>query len=129
MGHSKLDEFLQDKKQEERARKISNNVRCLVCQNQNIDDSSSAQIQFMYDSIYNADSLPDSILDIMPKGKNKSDLIGYGNAKALRKVFEGGSAEEVAKEFMDRFENPGVPHWDRRKKEALKAIKGLLSRP
>ena len=35
------DEFLQDKKQEERARKISNNVRCLVCQNQNIDDSSS----------------------------------------------------------------------------------------
>ena len=35
------DEFLQDKKQEERAREISNNVRCLVCQNQNIDDSSS----------------------------------------------------------------------------------------
>ena len=35
------DEFLQDKKQEERAREISNNVRCLVCQNQTIDDSDS----------------------------------------------------------------------------------------
>lgn len=79
----------------------------------------------MYDSIYNADSLPDSILDIMPKGKNKSDLIGYGNAKALRKVFEGGSAEEVAKEFMDRFENPGVPHWDRRKR-SIKGNKRII---
>jgi cytochrome c-type biogenesis protein CcmH len=33
------EEFLKDKKQELRARDISKNVRCLVCQNQSIDES------------------------------------------------------------------------------------------
>ncbi len=36
------DEFLQDPKLELRARKISKNIRCLVCQNQSIDESSAA---------------------------------------------------------------------------------------
>ena len=35
------DEFLQNSKQELRARNISKNVRCLVCQNQSIDESSA----------------------------------------------------------------------------------------
>ncbi len=35
------DEFLQDPKLELRARKISKNIRCLVCQNQSIDESSA----------------------------------------------------------------------------------------
>ena len=35
------EEFLQNPKQEMRARNISKNVRCLVCQNQSIDDSSA----------------------------------------------------------------------------------------
>lgn len=35
------DEFLQDPEQELRARNISKNVRCLVCQNQSIDESSA----------------------------------------------------------------------------------------
>ena len=35
------EEFLQNKKQELRARSISKNVRCLVCQNQSIDDSAA----------------------------------------------------------------------------------------
>ena len=35
------EEFLQNKKQELRARVISKNVRCLVCQNQSIDDSAA----------------------------------------------------------------------------------------
>ena len=35
------DEFLQNKKQELRARKISKNIRCMVCQNQSIDDSNA----------------------------------------------------------------------------------------
>ncbi len=35
------DEFLQNPKKELRARDISKNVRCLVCQNQSIDDSSA----------------------------------------------------------------------------------------
>ena len=33
------DEVLKDKKQEVRARNISRNIRCMVCQNQSIDDS------------------------------------------------------------------------------------------
>ena len=35
------EEFLQNPKQEIRARNISKNIRCLVCQNQSIDDSSA----------------------------------------------------------------------------------------
>ena len=35
------EEFLQNKKQELRARIISKNVRCVVCQNQSIDDSAA----------------------------------------------------------------------------------------
>ena len=33
------DEILKDKKQELRARNISENIRCMVCQNQSIDES------------------------------------------------------------------------------------------
>jgi len=36
------EEFLKDPKQELRARNISKNIRCLVCQNQSIDDSSAS---------------------------------------------------------------------------------------
>ena len=39
------EEFLKDPKQELRARDISKNVRCLVCQNQSIDDSSALLAQ------------------------------------------------------------------------------------
>ena len=35
------DEILQDQKQELRARNISKNIRCMVCQNQSIDESSA----------------------------------------------------------------------------------------
>jgi len=35
------DEILYNKKYEMRAREISKNIRCMVCQNQSIDDSSS----------------------------------------------------------------------------------------
>jgi cytochrome c-type biogenesis protein CcmH len=36
------DEILNNQKQELRAREISKNIRCMVCQNQSIDDSSSS---------------------------------------------------------------------------------------
>ena len=36
------DEILQNHKQELRARNISKNIRCLVCQNQSIDESNSS---------------------------------------------------------------------------------------
>jgi len=35
------DEILENQEQELRARNISKNIRCMVCQNQSIDDSSS----------------------------------------------------------------------------------------
>ena len=35
------EEFLQNPKQEMRARDISKNIRCMVCQNQSIDDSAA----------------------------------------------------------------------------------------
>ena len=35
------DEILQDQKQEFRAREISKNIRCMVCQNQSIDESNA----------------------------------------------------------------------------------------
>ena len=35
------DEVLKNKKQELRARDISKNIRCMVCQNQSIDESNS----------------------------------------------------------------------------------------
>ena len=36
------DEILQDQKKELRARNISKNIRCMVCQNQSIDESSAS---------------------------------------------------------------------------------------
>ena len=36
------DEILQNQKQEIRARNISKNIRCMVCQNQSIDESSAS---------------------------------------------------------------------------------------
>ena len=35
------EEILQDQKQELRARKISKNIRCMICQNQSIDESNA----------------------------------------------------------------------------------------
>ena len=35
------DEILQDQKQELRAREISKNIRCMICQNQSIDESNA----------------------------------------------------------------------------------------
>jgi len=35
------DEILQDQEQESRAREISKNIRCMVCQNQSIDESNA----------------------------------------------------------------------------------------
>ena len=35
------DEILQNQKQEQRARNISKNIRCMVCQNQSIDESNA----------------------------------------------------------------------------------------
>ena len=64
----------------------------------NKTDSSVSQIEFVYSTIY---------------GDNQN-IIGAGNAKKLRKVFEEGTAEEIAQSFMEIWERPGIPHLDRR---------------
>ena len=68
----------------------------------NKTDSSLSQIEFVYSTIY---------------GENQN-IIGAGNAKKLRKVFEEGTAEEIAQSFMEIWERPGIPHLDRRIKTA-----------
>lgn len=70
----------------------------------NATDSLDSQINYMYDTIYG----------------NSKDVIGPGHAAKLQKVLENGPADEVAFEFMDRWENPGVPHHVRRIKSAYK---------
>ena len=41
------DEALQNQKQELRARNISKNIRCMVCQNQSIDDSNAPLAKYL----------------------------------------------------------------------------------
>jgi len=72
------------------------------------EDSAASQIDFMYDTVY---------------GGNQ-DVIGRGHAKKLRTSFEKGSAEDVAKEFSNRWERPGIPHMERR----IEAAKRLYSK-
>tara|TARA_R110000824_G_scaffold330162_2_gene516952 strand:+ start:3239 stop:3655 length:417 start_codon:yes stop_codon:yes gene_type:complete len=59
-----------------------------------------SQLEFMRDTIYGDTEL--------------QEVIGEGNTKRLRKVFEEGSPERVAKEFQDIWERPGTPHEERR---------------
>lgn len=66
------------------------------------EDSIEAQVEFMHDTIY---------------GSNK-DVIGAGNARKLRNAFDLSSAEDIAKEFSNRWERPSKPHMDRRQAAA-----------
>ncbi|SVC29491.1 uncharacterized protein METZ01_LOCUS282345 [marine metagenome] len=94
----------------------------LYLDHNDVEDSADAQVQFMYDSIYNIESLPDSVLDLMSEDKGKSDIVGHGNIEKLKKVFESGSSGEVAEAFMNRWEKPRVTHLDRRLEETQKRM-------
>jgi len=61
-------------------------------------DGAEAQIEFMHETVY---------------GAYKS-VIGEGHAKKLRQSFASGDAEDVTKEFMERWERPSKPHTERR---------------
>ena len=61
------DEFLEDNKQELRARNISKNIRCMVCQNQSIDDSESPL----------AKDLRILIRNQIKKGKNDKEIYNF----------------------------------------------------
>lgn len=69
-------------------------------------DSMKAQVDFMVDSIYNPNSLPDSVLSLMKPDKTKADIVGPGNAKNLQEVFANGSVEDVTTAFMNMWEMP-----------------------
>ena len=61
------DEILSNKKQETRARKISKNIRCMVCQNQSIDESSAPL----------AKDLRILIRDKIKAGKNDNEIYTF----------------------------------------------------
>tara|TARA_R100001510_G_C7653476_1_gene211697 strand:- start:106 stop:1323 length:1218 start_codon:yes stop_codon:yes gene_type:complete len=69
-------------------------------------DSMEAQIDFMVDSIYSPNNLPDSVLSLMKPDRTKADIVGPGNAKNLQEVFANGSVEEVTTAFMNMWEMP-----------------------
>jgi hypothetical protein len=62
------------------------------------EDSAESQIEFMHETIYG----------------DYQDVIGSGNAEKLRTTFESGDGYDSTKTFMELWERPGVPHFDRR---------------
>ena len=61
------DEILQDQKQELRARNISKNIRCMVCQNQSIDESDAPL----------AKDLRNLIREKIKNGKNNEEIYKF----------------------------------------------------
>jgi cytochrome c-type biogenesis protein CcmH len=77
------DEMLQDKALEQRARAISAEIRCVVCQNQSIDDS-NAEI---------ARDMRRAIRERLTKGDSDADVVAflrarYGDYVLLRPPFD-----------------------------------------
>ena len=66
-----------------------------------LEDSANAQIDYMYDTIYGNEA-----------------MFSTKDKKALREALESGNVQQATKGFQDIFENPGVPHEDRRMKSA-----------
>ena len=69
-------------------------------------DDAEAQIEFMHETVY---------------GDYKS-VIGEGHAKKLRQSFAAGSAVDITKEFMERWERPSKPHTERRVEAAERLL-------
>tara|TARA_R100000995_G_scaffold83004_2_gene57949 strand:+ start:465 stop:1688 length:1224 start_codon:yes stop_codon:yes gene_type:complete len=69
-------------------------------------DSMEAQVDFMVDSVYNPNNLPDSVLSLMKSDRTKADIVGPGNARDLQEVFANGSVEDVTTAFMNMWEMP-----------------------
>lgn len=66
-----------------------------------LQDSANTQIDYMYDTIYGNEA-----------------MFSTKDKKALREALESGNVQQATKGFQDIFENPGVPHEDRRMKSA-----------
>lgn len=74
-----------------------------------LPDSPESQIDFMLETIYGK--------------KDLQSVVGLGHASKLRKSFGSDNARGVSKEFMKRWENPGIPHKSKRLKSADKYSK------
>ena len=77
------DEILENKKQELRARNISKNIRCMVCQNQSIDESNAPL----------AKDLRILIREKIKEGKNNQEIYNflterYGDFILLKPAFK-----------------------------------------
>jgi cytochrome c-type biogenesis protein CcmH len=81
------DEMLKDPALESRAREISQNLRCLVCQNQSIDDSNAPL----------AKDLRVIVRERLTAGDSNDQVVGYvvqryGNYVLLKPPFQGDTA-------------------------------------
>lgn len=70
-------------------------------QKNELEDSANTQIDYMYDTIY-----------------GNEPMFSTKDKKALQEALESGNVQQATKGFQDIFENPGVPHEDRRMKSA-----------
>tara|TARA_R100001463_G_scaffold51477_1_gene102157 strand:+ start:960 stop:5027 length:4068 start_codon:yes stop_codon:yes gene_type:complete len=66
----------------------------------NLKDSPIAQLDFFHETIFG--------------DKKYREVIGYGNARKLKKIMTEGTPAEISVEIMKRWERPSKPHTQRR---------------
>ena len=104
------EEFLKDPKQELRARNISKNVRCLVCQNQSIDESSAPLARDMRMIVRN--KITEGLTD---KEVYKFLTDRYGDFILLNPPFKTSTMMLWASPFVLFFIAAFVLYWHNRK--------------
>ena len=107
------EEFLKDPKQELRARNISKNVRCLVCQNQSIDESSAPLARDMRMIVRN--KITEGLTD---KEVYKFLTDRYGDFILLNPPFKTSTLILWASPFILFFIAAFVLYWHNRKSDS-----------
>ena len=107
------EEFLKDPKQELRARNISKNVRCLVCQNQSIDESSAPLARDMRMIVRN--KITEGLTD---KEVYKFLTDRYGDFILLNPPFKTSTMMLWASPFVLFFIAALVLYWHNRKSDS-----------
>ena len=107
------EEFLKDPKQELRARNISKNVRCLVCQNQSIDESSAPLARDMRMIVRN--KITEGLTD---KEVYKFLTNRYGDFILLNPPFKTSTLVLWASPFVLFFIAAFVLYWHNRKSDS-----------
>ncbi len=107
------EEFLKDPKKELRARNISKNVRCLVCQNQSIDESSAPLARDMRMIVRN--KITEGLTD---KEVYKFLTDRYGDFILLNPPFKTSTLILWASPFVLFFIAAFVLYWHNRKSDS-----------